>query len=236
MTAPVLQLDQVVADRPAGRGPVRVVDGLSLTVDRGELVALMGPSGSGKTSVIHLACGLLAPSSGSVSLLGAPRPPGDQAGWAAARRRIVGVVHQRLDLLSGLTVLDNVALPLLLDRVPVRRSLSAAREALDRVGLAELVSASPAELSGGEQQQVAIARATAGDRKLLLADEPTAALDTRTAEHVVELLARLAAAGAAVLMATHDTRLASWADRVVYLRDGREADDPMPELIPGSLR
>ena len=167
----------------------------------------MGPSGSGKTSVIHLACGLLAPSSGSVSLLGAPRAPGDQAGWAAARRRIVGVVHQRLDLLSGLTVLDNVALPLLLDRVPVRRSLSAAREALDRVGLAELVSASPAELSGGEQQQVAIARATAGDRKLLLADEPTAALDTRTAEHVVELLARLAAAGAAVLMATHDTRV-----------------------------
>ncbi len=159
---------------------------------------------------------------------------GDRSAWATARRRVVGVVHQRLDLLPGLSVLDNVALPLLLDRESVSRSHAAAHEALDQVGLAGLAAAPPSELSGGEQQRVAIARATAGDRQLLLADEPTAALDTYTAEVVVELLARLAAGGAAVLMATHDTRLASWADRIVYLRDGREADDPMPNLLPGS--
>jgi putative ABC transport system ATP-binding protein len=223
---PVLLLDHVTADRPSGRGPVRVVDDLALAVSAGEMVALMGPSGSGKTSVIHVASGLLAPIAGEVSLLGEVMAAGDRRGWSRARRRTVGVVHQRLDLLPGLSVLDNVALPLLLDRTPVGRAQTLAREALARVGVLDLAGAVPAELSGGEQQRVAIARAVVGPRRLVLADEATAALDTHGAEAVIELLAGVAGAGAAVLMATHDTRLASWADRVVYLRDGREAVDP----------
>ncbi|HEX6417911.1 MAG TPA: ATP-binding cassette domain-containing protein [Acidimicrobiales bacterium] len=233
---PVLHLDHVVADRPGGRGPVRVVDDVTLSVAPGEMVALMGPSGSGKTSIVHLACGLLAPTSGTVWLLGAPVPFSDRARWSRARRRAIGMVHQRLDLLPGLSVLDNVALPLLLDRAPVGRAHAQARDALARVGVAELADASPAELSGGEQQRVAIARATLWPRRLVLADEATAALDSHAADSVVELLAGLAADGAAVLMATHDTRLASWADRVVYLCDGREAPDPRATLLPWSPR
>lgn len=217
---PVLRLDHATVDRPSGRGAVRAVDDVSLTVAAGELVALMGPSGSGKTSVVHLACGLLAPGHGSVVVAGQRLPVTDRRDWARLRRRVVGVVHQRLDLLPGLSVLDNVALPLLLDRTPVHRAHDAAHVALARVGIDDLANAIPTELSGGEQQRVAIARATVGDRRLLLADEPTAALDTATAEAVVELLSDLAAQGSAVLMATHDTRLAGWADRVVYLRDG----------------
>jgi putative ABC transport system ATP-binding protein len=146
--------------------------------------------------------------------------PGDRAGWASARRRVVGVVHQRLDLLPGLDVLDNVALPLLLDGARVAVAHRQARAALDRLAIGSLAGAGPSELSVGEQQLVAVARAVAGTRRLVLADEPTAALDTVSAERVVEVLADLAAGGAAVLLATHDTRLGSWADRVLYLRDG----------------
>jgi putative ABC transport system ATP-binding protein len=217
---PVLHLEQVSAERASGRGPVRVVDAATLSVDAGELVAVMGPSGSGKTSLLHLACGLLAPVDGVVRLDGEAMDPAARARWAMARRRQVGVVHQRLDLLAGLDVLDNVALPLLLDGARVRAAHTQARAALDRLGIGALAPARPAELSMGEQQLVAVARAVAGTRRLVLADEPTAALDTVSAERVVEVLASLAASGTAVLMATHDTRLGSWADRVVYLRDG----------------
>jgi putative ABC transport system ATP-binding protein len=220
MTDPVLSLEGVTAERPSGRGPVRVVDDVTLSAAAGELVAVMGPSGSGKTSVLHLACGLLAPTAGVVRLDGELMDPGDRARWAAARRRTVGVVHQRLDLLGGLDVLDNVALPLLLDGARVRAAHEQAGGALERLGVGALSSARPAELSVGEQQVVAVARAVAGTRRVVLADEPTAALDTVAAERVVEVLSGLAAAGTAVLMATHDTRLGSWADRVHYLRDG----------------
>ena len=220
MTHPVLHLEQVSAERPSGRGPVRVVDAVTLSVAPGELVALMGPSGSGKTSLLHVACGLLAPTAGTVSIDGHPMSPTDRAGWATARRRVVGVVHQRLDLLPGLDVLDNVALPLLLDGARVRSAHVEARRALERLGIAGLAAAKPAELSVGEQQFVAVARAVAGERRLVLADEPTAALDTVAAERVVEVLAALAGDGTAVLMATHDARLGSWADRVHDLRDG----------------
>ena len=223
MTMPdtVLRLDHVTAEHPSGRGPVRAVDDVSLEVAAGELVALMGPSGSGKSSLIQLACGLLPPTTGTVEVDGEARTSSDRRGWSRARRRTIGVVHQRLDLLPGLSVLDNVALPLLLDRTAVRPAHQAAAAALARVGLGDLGDATPGELSGGERQRVAVARAVVGDRHLVLADEPTAALDTAAAEGVVELLAELATQGAAVLMATHDTRLATWADRVIALRDGR---------------
>lgn len=221
MTAPLLRLAHVTAERVSGGDVRRVADDVTLDVAPGELVALMGPSGSGKTSVIHLASGLLAPSGGTVAVEGTTMDPTDRRGWSRLRRTAIGVVHQRLDLLEGLTVLDNVALPLLLDRHGVRRAHDDARRALATVELAGAEDRMPDELSGGERQRVAIARAVVGPRRLVLADEPTAALDTVTAEAIVRLLGRLATDGAAVLMATHDTRLAGWADRVVALRDGR---------------
>jgi len=234
MTTPTprLRLHGVTADRPAHPFPRRVVDDVSLTVAPGQLVPLMGPSGSGKTSLLQVASGLLAPTAGTVEVDGALADASDRKAWARRRRRTIGIVHQRLDLLPGLTVLDNVALPLLLDRRPVREAHHRARASLDRVGLGHLADHSPTTLSGGERQRVAVARAVVGERRLVLADEPTAALDTAAAEGVVELLAELAAAGTSVLMATHDSRLASWADRVVVLRDGRAVDAVTP--APGS--
>jgi putative ABC transport system ATP-binding protein len=220
-TAPLLDLQDVTAERTSGGEVRRVVDGVGLAVAAGELVALMGPSGSGKTSVLHLACGLLAPTGGTVAVDGELVGPGDRRRWSRLRRTAIGVVHQQLDLLEGLSVLDNVALPLLLDRQGVRAAHTEARRALATVELGDAGGRMPDELSGGERQRVAIARAVVGPRRLVLADEPTAALDTVTAEAIVRLLVRLAEDGAAVLMATHDTRLAGWADRVVPLRDGR---------------
>ncbi len=234
---PALELAAVSATRGSGRSWAIVVEDLSLAVAPGELVALMGPSGSGKTSVIHLACGLLEPDRGEVRIDGSPMARGDGAGWARSRRRSLGVVHQRLDLLPGLSVLDNVAVPLLLDGTSARAAHEQARIALGRVGGDALADRPLDELSGGEQHRVAVARAVVGPRQLILADEPTAALDTVAAEAVVELLASLAATGVAVLLATHDSRLASWADRVVYLRDGRSVGDapssspPLPRLL-----
>ena len=217
---PLLELVGVSAERRSGRGPVRVVDDVTLSVAPGELVALMGPSGSGKTSVLQVASGLLAPTVGTVRVDGASYEPTDRAAWATARRRLLGMIHQRLDLLAGLDVRDNVALPLLLDGAKLRLAHQAAVAALDRLGIAGLSKAAPEELSVGQQQLVAVARAIVGARRLVLADEPTAALDTVAAERVVELLADLADTGVGILMATHDTRLAGWADRVEHLRDG----------------
>lgn len=217
----LLELRNVSLDRPGGRGPVRAVDDLSITIEPGELVALMGPSGSGKTSVVELGCGVSSPSSGHVLVAGHHLSGGDRRRWAQLRRHTIGVIGQRLDLLEGLSVLDNVALPLLLERERPRRAHARAREALVLVGLEGVAESTPAELSLGEQQRVAVARATVGERRLVLADEPTAALDTVNAEAVVAILCERARSGVGVLMATHDTRLASWADRVIFLRDGR---------------
>lgn len=180
----------------------------------------MGPSGSGKTSVVELGCGVSPPSSGHVLVAGEDLSRADRR-WAQLRRHTVGVIGQRLDLLEGLSVQDNVALPLLLQRERPRRAHARAQEALTLVGLEGAAESDPVELSLGEQQRVAVARAIVGERRLVLADEPTAALDTVNAEAVVTILSERAHSGAGVLMATHDTRLASWADRVVFLRDGR---------------
>lgn len=219
--SPVLDLVGVTVDRRSGDGLARVLDDLDLSVDAGEFLVLMGPSGSGKTTLLQVAAGLLEPTTGVVLINATPIRFGDRRRWATIRRRTLGVVHQRLDLLAGLDVLDNVALPLLLDGTKVRFAHDAAHKALERLGIADLASRTPAELSVGQQQRVAVARAVVGERRVVLADEPTAAIDTVAAEGVVESLALLAESGTSVLMATHDTRLAGWADRVEYLRDGR---------------
>jgi putative ABC transport system ATP-binding protein len=236
----VLELDRVTCRFSDGGSTVTALDDVTMAVGSGELVAVMGPSGSGKSTLVHVACGLVAPSSGVVQVAGEVST-GARAWWTAARRQVIGVVHQRLNLLPTLSALDNVALPLRLDGVGQGRARAEAVQRLAQVGVDTLAHQRADRLSMGQQQLVAIARAIAGSRRLLLADEPTAALDTVTAEQVVELLAALAAEhGLGVLMVTHDSRLASWADRVLVLRDGHVVDEvtspssPTPPPAPAA--
>lgn len=210
-----------------GHVPRDVVAGVSLEVRTGELVAVMGPSGAGKSSLVNLACGLAVPTTGRVEILGKvplTGPAGHARWWADRRRDTIGVVHQRLNLLGGLSALDNVALALDLAGVSHRRARPRAAAALDRVGIGNLADAQAERLSVGEQQRVAIARAIVGDRPLLLADEPSAALDRTSADEIAQLLAELATEGRAVLLVTHDGQQASWADRTIVARDGRIVD------------
>jgi putative ABC transport system ATP-binding protein len=225
----VLELSAVTCTFDDGDGVVTALEEVSLSVDRGEMVAVVGPSGSGKSTLTHVSCGLVAATSGRVSVSG-KSPPGLRAGrwWAGARREAIGVVHQRLNLVPALTAIENVALPLRLQGEAKRRALAAAEEALAEVDASHLADTGIDRLSTGQQQRVALARATVGGRVLVLADEPTAALDTAGAEQIVGLLARLTEAGRAALMVTHDSRLAAWADRVVVLRDGRVVDEVSP--------
>lgn len=221
---PVLDLHDVTREFADGRRTVVAVDAVSLRIARGELVAVMGPSGSGKSTLLHLAGGLDRPTRGRVVVLGEELGAMTTRRLAAVRRREIGVVFQEYNLFDGLTSAENVSLPLELDGRGRRKARDAALAALDLVGLADLVDRFPADLSGGERQRVAIARALVGDQALLLADEPTGALDSLNGEEILKLLRRRCDAGAAAMLVTHDARLAAWADRIVFLRDGRYVD------------
>jgi len=194
---------------------------VDLDVAPGELVAVTGRSGSGKSSLLNVAGGLVAPSSGRVIVNGDDLAAMTAKQRAAQRRTTVGYVFQDLNLIPALTAAENVSLPLELDGMRAKEARRLATEALESVELAASVSRFPDELSGGERQRVAIARGLVGDRSLLLADEPTGALDEVTAEGIMHILRQRCSAGAATLMVTHDPSLAAWADRVVRLRDGR---------------
>ena len=207
----------------------------SVAVDGGELVAIMGPSGSGKSTLLTIAGTLDEATSGVVTIDGIDVAGLTRNGRAALRRRAIGYVFQDFNLLAGLTVAENVALPLELDGIGIRASRAAAREALEPLGLAERADRYPDELSGGERQRVAIARAVVGERRLLLADEPTGALDSVSGEDVMRLLRRTCERGVAGVIVTHDAQLAAWADRVVFLRDGRMVDQTAPPAGPESL-
>jgi putative ABC transport system ATP-binding protein len=235
MTA-ILDLRGVSREYGTGRTGVAALSEVSVAVQPGELVAVMGPSGSGKSTLLAIAGGLDQASGGHVLVDG--RDLADLGGRALAelRRRVVGYVFQELNLLATLTAEENVALPLELDGVPPRRAATDARALLDELGLAELAGRFPDELSGGEQQRVAIARAVVGERRLLLADEPTGALDSLTGETVLRLLRRQCDHGCAAVLVTHDARHAAWADRVVFLRDGRVVDQTTPaDLDPEAV-
>jgi putative ABC transport system ATP-binding protein len=228
----VLELMGATCRLVDGERTVAALDEVSLTVDAGEVVAVVGPSGSGKSTLVHVACGLRPASPGVVVVDGEPAPPWAEARewWNVARRDLIGVVHQRLNLVPGLSALDNVALPLRLAGSGAAAARRQAGERLGDVGAGDLATVRADRLSIGQQQLVAMARAVAGDRKVVLADEPTAALDTVRAEQVVELLGDQAQRrGVGVLMVTHDSRLASWADRVLVLRDGHVVDEVAPE-------
>ena len=232
--APALEVAGVVKRYGAGTTEVRALTDVSLAVAPGELVAVMGPSGCGKSTLLHLAGGLEDPDAGSVRVAGQDLARLGAAARAALRRRDVGYVFQRLNLVVSLTALENVMLPLELEGVRLREARSCARDALAVVGLTESLDRYPDDFSGGQQQRIAVARALVGERRLVLADEPTGSLDTMTGDAVIELLAGLpATTGAAVVLVTHEPRYASWADRVVFLRDGRIVDEsvaPPPTL------
>ena len=209
-------------------GEVHALDGVTLQVASGELVAVMGPSGSGKSTLLNLAGGLDRPSSGSVTIEG--RDLSAVKDLAALRRRSVGYVFQDLNLIPSLTAAENVMLPRELDGVRAGPAREQARAVLDEVGVGQIADRFPEQLSGGQRQRVAIARALVGERRLLLADEPTGALDTATGDEILRLLRERCDAGVAVLLVTHEPRYAAWADRVVYLRDGRIADSTAVRL------
>lgn len=233
MIDPALEFIDVVKTFGSGSTEVKALGGVSLRVAPGEFVALMGPSGCGKSTLLHLAGGLEDPSAGRVRVGGREVGDMDLSARAALRRVDVGYVFQRLNLLASLTALENVMLPLELEGVGVRTARAAARESLAAVGLEQQLDRFPDDFSGGQQQRIAIARAVAGERKLLLADEPTGALDTATSDAVIELLAGLPARlGTAVVLVTHEPRFSSWADRVVFMRDGVVVDQTVSLVAP----
>ncbi|GAA2297648.1 ABC transporter ATP-binding protein [Actinomadura luteofluorescens] len=231
----LLAMREVSRDHGAGPSLVHALREVTLDVAAGEFVAVMGPSGSGKSTLLALAGGLDHPTAGQVLVDGADLGALGRAGRAALRRRSVGYVFQDLNLIPSLTASENVMLPRELDGVRARTARREAREALAEVGVAELADRFPDEMSGGQQQRVAIARALVGDRRLVLADEPTGALDSHTGEDVLRVLRARCDAGASCLMVTHESRHAAWADRIVFLRDGRIVDATPRSTGPESL-
>ena len=227
MSAPVLLLSGVTREHVQGDVVVHALRGVDLAVHAGELVAVMGPSGSGKSTLLHVAGGLDTPTSGRVFVEDRDLASLTAAQVAAVRRRSVGYVFQDLNLLPSLSALENVSLPLELDGVRGGMARRAARAALDEVGVGAFAARFPDEMSGGQQQRVAIARALVGPRRLLLADEPTGALDSTTGEEILGVLRGRCEAGAAGVLVTHDARHAAWADRVVFLRDGSMVDQTL---------
>jgi len=225
MTAPVLHLDDVSRRHGAGATEVQALRGVSFRAHRGELVAVMGPSGSGKSTLLTLAGGLDSPTSGTVTVDGVDLAGLGTTGRARMRRTSIGYVFQDFNLIPALTAAENISLPRELDGERVRVARRAARAALEEVGIPELADRFPDEMSGGQQQRVAIARAIVGERRLILADEPTGALDTDTGEEILRLLRARCDAGATGVMVTHEARHAAWADRVVFLRDGVVVDE-----------
>jgi putative ABC transport system ATP-binding protein len=231
----VLELRQVSRVHGSGPTEVHALREVDLTVRAGELVAVMGPSGSGKSTLLTIAGSLEEPTSGDVFIDGHELARLSHNDRARLRRRSIGYVFQDFNLLAGLTAVENVALPLELDGVQVKVARAAAMEVLEKLGLTERATRYPDELSGGESQRVAIARAVVGERRLLLADEPTGALDSLSGEAVMRMLRLASHDGVAGVVVTHDAQMASWADRVVFLRDGRVVDQTAPSPGPESL-
>jgi putative ABC transport system ATP-binding protein len=218
-----------------GAAEVRALQRVDLSVNAGSLVAVMGASGSGKSTLLTIAGSLEDPTSGEVYVGGRALSSLSRNGKAQLRRQSIGYVFQDYNLLAGLSAVENVSLPLELDGVAARKAQSAAMESLDDFGLKERASHYPDQLSGGERQRVAIARAVVGGRQLLLADEPSGALDSTNAEAVMRLILVACHRGMAAVVVTHDAQLASWADRVIFLRDGRIVDQTLPVDSPEAM-
>ena len=231
----VLEMSRVSRTYGQGAAEVHALRDVDLTVDAGMMVAVMGPSGSGKSTMLTIAGSLEEPSSGEVRVCGETIGTLSRNARARLRRRSIGYVFQDFNLLPGLTAAENVALPLELDGVPARKARNAAARGLAELGLGERAGHFPDQLAGGERQRVAIARALVNRPALLLADEPSGALDSVNGEAVMRLIHAACKRGLAAVVVTHDAQLASWADRVVFLRDGRITDQTAPPAGPESL-
>ncbi|MCI3243966.1 ABC transporter ATP-binding protein [Streptomyces sp. 7R016] len=223
--APVLHAQGLLKTHYGEGAPAHAVRGVDLCVRQGEFVAVTGPSGAGKSTLLHLLGGLQRPDGGSIRLDGVPTDSWSEARWAVERRKRIGIVFQFFNLVSNLSVADNVELPALLAGVPPRQARAGREELLAELGLAGKERSMPGELSGGEQQRVALARALVNHPPLLLADEPAGSLDSKGTREVMRLLSRFHRRGQTIVLVTHDARLASAADRVISFFDGRIADD-----------
>jgi putative ABC transport system ATP-binding protein len=231
----MLELRQVSKSYGEGANEVDAISDIDLSVERGSLVAIMGPSGSGKSTLLTIAGSLEEPTTGDVMIDGTRLSGMSRNDKARLRRRTVGYVFQDFNLLAGLTAVENVALPLELDGVSMKKARIKGMVALEELGLADRAGNYPDQLSGGERQRVAIARAVVGERSLLLADEPSGALDSVNGEAVMRMILSACHGGVAAVVVTHDAKLASWADRVVFLRDGKAVDETLPPLSPEEL-
>jgi putative ABC transport system ATP-binding protein len=229
-TTSLLELRHVSKVYGEGGAEVHALRDVDLSVDQGMMVAVMGPSGSGKSTLLTIAGSLEEPTSGQVMVAGVDLATMSRYGKARLRRRSIGYVFQDFNLLPGLTATENVALPLELDGVSARKARQAGLAALEELGLADRASHYPDQLSGGQRQRVALARAVVGERRLLLADEPSGALDSVNAEAVMRLVQAACRRGMAAVVVTHDAHLASWADRVVFIRDGCLVDQAATDV------
>jgi putative ABC transport system ATP-binding protein len=230
-----LELRQVSKVYGFGPSEVHALREVDLSIERGELVAVMGPSGSGKSTLLTIAGSLEEPTSGQVLVDGIDLATVSRSDRAKMRRRSIGYVFQDFNLLPGLTAAENVTLPLELDGIGAKAARETGLESLGELDVANEADRYPDELSGGQRQRVAIARAIVAERGLLLADEPTGALDSVNGEAVMRLLRAATHRGVAGVVVTHEAQLASWADRVVFLRDGHVVDQTIAPPGPESL-
>ena len=218
---PILELKDICKDYQQGREPVRVLKNINLSVEKGDYLAIMGPSGSGKTTLMNIIGCLDVPTSGSYTLEGRNLKDLSDDELAEVRNKHIGFVFQSFHLLPKMEAVDNVALPLLYADVPLKERRTRAEEALKAVGLGERIHFLPNQLSGGQCQRVAIARAIVGNPQLLLADEPTGALDTKAGNQIMEIFRRLSDEGMTILMITHEPSIAACADKTYHILDGR---------------
>ena len=218
---PILRLTDICKDYQQVKEPVRVLKNINLTVEAGDYIAIMGPSGSGKTTLMNLIGCLDVPTSGQFELNGQDLKDLDEDALAEIRNKHLGFVFQSFHLMPKMTALDNVALPLLYADVPLRERRERAAQALQAVGLGERMEFYPNQLSGGQCQRVAIARAMVGKPRLLLADEPTGALDTKAGNQVMEIFDKLSQEGMTILMITHEPAIAQRAKKIYHILDGQ---------------
>ncbi|MCI7019936.1 MAG: ABC transporter ATP-binding protein [Clostridiales bacterium] len=225
---PILELKDICKDYQQGREPVRVLKNINLTVEKGDYLAIMGPSGSGKTTLMNIIGCLDVPTSGSYILEGRDLKDLSDDDLAEVRNKHIGFVFQSFHLLPKMDALDNVALPLLYADVPLKERRARAEEALKAVGLGERIHFLPNQLSGGQCQRVAIARAIVGNPELLLADEPTGALDTKAGNQIMDIFRRLSGEGMTIIMITHEPSIAACADKTYRILDGelRTQEEP----------
>jgi putative ABC transport system ATP-binding protein len=223
---PVIELENVTKVYRTGTIAVAALRGVSLTIDPGEYVSIMGPSGSGKSTLMHILGCLDVPTSGRYWLSGEDVSRMDEIELAEARNAHIGFVFQQFNLLPSMSAWRNVELPLIYAGMGRSQRRARAKDALARVGLADRVDHRPGELSGGQQQRVAVARALVGEPELILADEPTGALDSTSAEDVMTLFDELHAAGRTLVVITHDAEVAEAAERTIRIRDGLAASVP----------